>query len=275
MPDKIYLDIKFERVFGKRIDWKNPKTFSEKLQWLKVYDRNPEYSKMVDKAGGKCWIADKVGDSYGIKTLGVWNNFDEIDFNVLPDRFVLKTAHDSGTVVVVKDKSKFDVRKTKQKLEAAQKIEFWRLSRERVYKGVVPRIICEEYLEDESGNLTDYKFYCFDGEPKLMYIAKNFGNPDVPHYIDYYDMDFKHLNLIRHYANDPKGTEKPEFWDKMKELSAILSQGLPFLRVDFYIVKGKLYIGELTFFPGAGMEKMEPAEWDVKMGKMLNLPNLK
>lgn len=272
-PDKVFLEYNFERNFKRKINWKDPKSFNEKMQWLKIYDRKPEYTKMVDKYDAKDFIRDKVGDNYVVKNYGVWNNFDDIDFNKLPDKFVLKTTHDSGGVVIVTDKTKLNVEEAKEKLEKSLKNNFYLMAREWPYKNVKPRIIAEEYLEDESGELIDYKFFCFDGVPKVMFIATDRMKEGEETKFDFYDMNFEHLPFTNGHPNSTKPQNKPIMWDEMLRISQSLSEGIPLLRVDLYCVNGKLYVGELTFYHWGGVIPFEPEEWDYKLGEYIKLPN--
>lgn len=200
MPDKPYLQIFYYAEFGKFIDFKNPKTFNEKLNWLKLYYRRPDLITLVDKYEVKKYIADKIGEQYVIPTLGVWDKFEDINFNELPNQFVLKCTHDSGGLVVCKDKSKLDLKKAKEKIEKSLANNYYLWTREWSYKGVKPRIIAEKYMEDqETGELRDYKFFCFNGEPKLMFVATERGVKNTK--FDFYDMQFNHMNIVQHYPN--------------------------------------------------------------------------
>lgn len=270
MPDEVYLKMAFRLNMGKKLDLKNPKTFNEKLQWLKLYDRKPIYTTMVDKYAVKKYVADLIGEEYIIPTLGVWDSFDEIDFDSLPDQFVLKCTHDSGGLVICRDKSKLDIKAAKAKIEKCLKCKYYWGTREWPYKDVKPRIIAEKYMQDTKDDaLTDYKFFCFDGVPKVMYISKDHGRDPRT---DFFDMDFNHLPIK---ARDPHAEvtpQRPEQFDQMRCLAETLSEGLLHLRVDFYIVNEKVYIGELTFYHMSGMTEFTPHEWNVKMGSWINLP---
>ncbi len=273
LSDERCLKLKFYAYMGKKLNLKNPQTFSEKLQWLKLYNRKPEYTKMVDKYAVKEYVAEKIGEEYVIKTLGVWDRFDDIDFNALPHKFVLKTTHDSGGVVICKDKNSFDIKNAKAKLEKSLNRDYFITAREWPYKDVKPRIIAEQYMEQKGcDELTDYKFYCFNGEPKFLYISQGLSNHETAR-IQYVSLDWEKMEIKRaDYPNIDELPPKPITYDKMIEFSKIFSKNIPFLRVDFYEINGKLYFSELTFSPGAGLTKFEPESWDYKFGEWIKLP---
>ena len=269
IPDKMYLQIYYFSRFKKFINFENPKTYNEKLNWLKINDRNPLYTKLVDKYEVKEYVSNLIGKEYIIPTLGVWNNFDEIDFNKLPNQFVLKCTHDSEGIVIVKDKSKLDINLAKEKITNALKNNFYYIGREWPYKNVKPRIIAEKYMEDSKyKELRDYKFFCFNEEPKVMFIASDRAS-NVK--FDYYDLDFNHLDIKQKYQNSTKKIEKPINFEKMIELSKKLSKGLKHARIDFYEVNGKIYFGEITFYHFSGFMPFQPNEWDIKFGNWLKL----
>lgn len=256
----------------KKLNLKNPVGFNEKLQWLKLYDRKPIYTEMVDKYAAKQFVADRIGEEYIIKTLGVWDKFEDIEFEALPDSFVLKCTHDSAGLVICTDKSKFDYEAAKNKLNSCLKRNFYYSGREWQYKNVVPRIIAEEYMEDSNlGELRDYKFFTFGAEPKIVHIVSNRNNSEEPTYGDFYDMEYKHLDLTMGHDNAPYPIEKPENFEKMKELARVLSAGTRHLRVDFYEVNKKLYFGELTFYQDSGVADIVPGEWDAILGSWIKL----
>ena len=249
-----------------------PQTYTEKLQWLKLYDHRPEYTTMVDKYAVKQYVAEKIGAEYVIPLLGVWDRVEDIDFDALPDRFVLKTTHDSGGILVCKDKRKLDIPAVRKKLKPFLNRNYYARNREWPYKNVPHRVIAEAYMEDTStGELRDYKFFTFGGEPKVLYIAQGRGRGE-PTVADFFDMDFNHLPFTIDHDMAPVPPEKPRCLEEMKRLAAILSQGTPQLRVDFYEVDGKVYFGEMTFFHCSGMEAFHPAEWDRKFGDWVELP---
>lgn len=272
MPDKPYLQIFYYAEFGKFIDFKNPKTFNEKLNWLKLYYRRPDLITLVDKYEVKKYIADKIGEQHVIPTLGVWDKFEDINFNEFPNQFVLKCTHDSGGLVVCKDKSKLNLKEVKAKIEKSLTNNYYLWTREWPYKGVKPRIIAEKYMEDqETGELRDYKFFCFNGEPKLMFVASERGLKNTK--FDFYDMQFHHMNIVQHYPNSEYSIEKPEHFEKMVMLAEKLSAGFPHVRVDFYEANGQVYFGEMTFYHFGAIVPFETEEWDKKIGDWLVLPD--
>lgn len=273
LPDEEFLKKYFKAVFGYELDLENPKTYSEKLQWLKLHDRKDIYTTMVDKVDAKDYVAGIIGEEYIIPTLGVWENADDIDFDALPDQFVLKTTHDSHAVVICKDKSKLDAEAARAKMASGLKRDYFIKYREWPYKNVKPRIIAEQYMEDpEAGELIDYKFFTFDSEVKALFIATERNDPDVETKFDFYDPDFNHLDFVNGHPNSDKPIKKPVNFEKMKELASILSKGTPELRVDFYEVEGKVYFGELTFYHWSGFQRYIPEKWDRIFGDWLTLP---
>jgi hypothetical protein len=270
----MFLSIQYEGNFGKKLNWDKPQTFNEKLQWLKIYDRESEYSNMVDKFEAKRYVADRIGEKYIIPTLGVWDSFDKIDFDSLPDQFVLKCTHDSGGLVICKDKSNLDREAARRKIENSLKRNFYLVHREWPYKNVKPRIIAEQYMEDsETAELRDYKFFCFNGVVKAMFIATERQKQGEEVKFDFFDAEFEHLALRQGHPNADMCPEKPKNFELMKELAEKLSEGIPQIRVDFYEVDGKVYFGELTFSHFAGMVPFQPEEWDYRLGEWINLPN--
>lgn len=272
IPDGLYIQIYYFAHFKKFCNLKKPNTYNEKLNWLKLHDHNPLYTTLVDKYEAKEYVAQIIGNEYIIPTLGVWDSFDDIDFDKLPNQFVLKCTHDSEGLVIVKDKNKLDKKAAKEKIEAALKQNFYYIGREWPYKNVKPRIIAEQYMEDHvDGELRDYKFFCFDGEPKVMFIASDRASDHVK--FDYYDLQFNHLDIKQKYPHSQKTLRKPVAFEKMIEFSKILSKGYPHVRVDFYEVDGHLYFGELTFYHFSGFMPFEPDRWDKIFGDWLKLPN--
>ena len=276
IPDKVFINIKFFKFFGHFVDFKNPKTYNEKLQWLKIYNRDPLYNTFVDKYLVKEYVAKKIGEQYIIPLLGKWNSFDEIDFDKLPDQFVLKCNHDCGGIVICRDKSSFDKVAAKKKLEEHLKENYYWQHREWPYKDVKPCIFAEKYMVDESGyELKDYKWFCFDGEPKALYIAQDRENENEDTKFDFYDMAFNHLPIKNGHPNANAIKEKPEGFEEMYKLAQVLSKGIPHVRVDFYNINGKIYFGELTLFHMSGFVKFEPKEWDKIFGDWIKLPKVK
>lgn len=273
LDDEKYLKKIFFSHMGKELDLANPKTYNEKLQWLKLYDHNPLYTQLVDKYEVKKIVSQIIGEEYIIKTLGVWNSFGDIDFDCLPDQFVLKCTHDSGGVVICHDKSTLNMVETKEIIEKSLKKNFYLQGREWPYKNVKPRIIAEEYKEDSSTKeLRDYKFFCFDGEVKALFIASDRQVSGEETKFDFFDMNYKHLPFTNGHPNAKKLPEKPQSFDEMKVLAAKLSKGFPHVRVDFYEVDGKIYFGELTFSHWSGLMPFDPEEWDYIFGSWISLP---
>ncbi|CDA34176.1 uncharacterized protein BN700_00624 [Firmicutes bacterium CAG:536] len=277
IPDDIYLKKEFKVRMGKELNLNNPQTFNEKIQWLKLYDRHPEYTMMVDKYAAKQYVASKIGDEYIIPTLGVWTKFDDIDFDKLPNKFVLKCTHDSGGLVICKDKSTLDIAAAKRKIEHCLKRKYYYIHREWPYKNVPPRIIAEKYMTDNvntstNETLKDYKFYCFDGKVRFLMINSD-RNFKTSTKADYFDRDFNWLDFTWGYEHANVRPVKPDCFDEMIAISEKLSKGLPHVRVDLYECNGQIYFGELTFYDGSGFDKIEPIEWDYKIGKMLKLPS--
>lgn len=272
MSDEEYLSRKYQLYFGQKLNLQNPQTFNEKLQWLKLYNRKPEYTMMVDKYKVREYIAQELGEEYLIPLLGVWDDPDEIDFDALPDQFVLKCNHNSGLgMCICKDKSKLDISKVKAELRKGLKQDYYLTGREWPYKDVPRKIIAEKYMVDDSGDLKDYKFYCFDGAMKFVMINSD-RNTDKPTRADYFDQDFNWLDFTWGYSHAEVHPQKPDQFEKMVAITEKLSKGLPHIRVDLYDCNGQIYFGELTFFDGSGFDKIEPLEWDYKIGKMLKLP---
>lgn len=277
MPSEKYLKRLFEYRLGYELDLKNPKTFNEKMQWLKLYDQNPAYPQMVDKYEVKAYVEEKIGGKYVVPLLGVWDDADDIDFDTLPDRFVLKCTHDSHGLVICKDKNKQDVEKARKSLKAALKRNYYNVYREWPYKNVKPRIIAEKYLEDSvgMGNLTDYKIHCYNGEPKaVQVISGRYAQEGIRN--DYYTLDWQKYGLVRgKMQNSDDVAHKPENLDEMLELARVLAKDIPFVRVDFYIVDGQIYFGEITFFPASGFNPFTPEKWDRIFGDWIQLPEKK
>ena len=272
LSDEEFLKKVFPKYMGYPLDLENPKTFSEKLQWLKVNYREPIQTVMVDKYEAKHFIAQRVGDQYIIPTLAIWDSVEDIDFDALPNQFVLKCTHDSGGIVICKDKSSLDREDAKAKLSASLQRDYSRIAREWPYKDVPRRIIAEEYLSELGNNeILDYKMYCFHGEPKITVVCSDrFSKTGTR--MNFYDIDWKPMGIhFGHYP--PLSTEflRPETYDEMLRLAMELSKDCPFLRVDFYEIKGRLYIGELTFYPGAGLEQFRPITKDYELGEWLHL----
>lgn len=275
LPDKAYLKLLFKFKMGRRLNLKNPQTFSEKLQWLKLYDRKPEYTQLVDKYAVKDYVANILGEEYIIPTLGIWNKPEEIDWDVLPERFVLKTTYGGGSsgVVICKDKNIFDRNKAITKLKRSAKQNIYRTLKEWPYKNVPKRIIAEQYIEPSPGanDLPDYKFFCFNGEPKYCQVI---SGRETGKCIDFFDHDWNHqpFHEPKHYRFAEIEPTKPKHLEKMWRAAAKLAENKAFSRIDFYEVGDKVYFGEITFFPTSGMGGFSPVEYETIVGNMIELP---
>lgn len=275
LPDRIYLSWKFYLEMEKSLDLRNPRTFSEKLQWLKLYNRKPEYTVMVDKVEVKKYVAEILGEEYIIPTLGVWDDPDAIDFDALPEQFVLKCNHNSGGgMYICKDKSQMDKQEVVRGLQKGLRENYYLHGREWPYKNVPRKILAERFMEDESGtDLKDYKFFCFNGVAKYCQVIANRSTDEC---IDFYDRDWHHqefigLSPIAHYS--PIAHHSPaNYMDMLRMADKIASVvKAPFVRVDFYNVKGHIYFGEITFFPLSGFGEFRPQVWNNKLGEDINL----
>lgn len=276
MSDQKFLDLCFDYYLGKKINWKNPQTYNEKLQWLKIYDRQDSYTKMVDKYEAKEYVKNIIGGEYIIPTIGIYDKFENIDFEKLPQQFVMKCTHDSGGLVICKDKSKLNLKEAKRKINQCLKVNYFNCWKEWPYKNVKPRIIIEKYMtNDDSDGINDYKFFCFNGKVKLLFIATDRVNENEETKFDFYDENFNHLPIKNGHPNALVPPSKPLNFEKMKELAEILSKDIPHLRVDFYEINGKIYFGELTFSHWAGMVPFEPEEYDLILGNWIDISNIK
>ena len=272
--DEKFLKRLFKLSMGYELNLDNPQTFNEKLQWLKLYNRKPEYTQMVDKYAVKEYVANIIGEEYIIPTLGIWDRVEDIDWEALPNQFVLKTTHSGGNtgVVICKDKTKFDKTAAAKKLCRSLKQDIFISTREWPYKDVPRRIIAEQYMEIRGQkDLPDYKFFCFDGEPKAMLVASGrYIEPETC--FDYFDMEFNHLPFEQGGPNYHKHIEKPLLFEEMKEVAAKLSQNLIHARIDLYEVNGMVKFGEITFFDSSGFAEFKPKEWDYRFGEWIKLP---
>lgn len=277
ISDSLYLKIRYKEVFGKKLNLSNPKTFTEKIQWLKLHDRNPLYHQLVDKYDVKPIIANIIGDEYIIKTLGVWKRFEDIDFDKLPNQFVLKCTHDSASIVICKDKSRFDSSKyEKMYNDIFLKTDYYHYQNKQwAYKGLKPRIIAEEYIADDKfDSLSDYKLYCFNGVAKGIYVTINrFTKLSV----SMYDMDWNLMPFEHIHPNRGEKIEKPKNLELMRKLAEKVAKFIdnPYVRIDFYETNGKVYFGEVTFYPEGGMCYFKPEEWDYIMGSWIDLSKSK
>lgn len=273
VPDKLYLHIKYYLSMGKVLHLNNPQTFNEKIQWLKLYGRRPIDTILSDKYAVKEFIAKTIGSQYVIPLLGVWDRFEDIDFDKLPNQFVLKCTHDSGGIVVCKDKSTLDVEGARVLLTKGLKHDYYVYSREKAYKNIPRKIIAEEYKEDSiTKELRDYKFFCFDGVPKIFFVASDRQNKEEETKFDFFDMEYNHLPFTNGHPNSDVLPQKPLRFEEMKELAAKLSQGIPHVRVDFYEVNGQVFFGEMTYSHWGGMTPFNPEEWDRTIGGWIQLP---
>ncbi len=275
MPDKWYLMLKYHLLSGKRLNLRNPQSFSEKLQWLKLYDRQPKYTVMVDKVRVKDYVASIIGEDHIIRTLGVWDSPDKIDFQNLPDRFVLKCNHNSGLgMYICKDKSKMDVKKVITDLKKGLKQDYFKGSREWPYRDVSRRILAEEYIDPAPNvnDLPDYKWYCFDGEPKFCQVIQDRNTCET---IDFFDTKWSHqefVGLNRIAENAKRVPACPAHLDMHLKIARKLSKGIPFCRVDLYETEEKVLFGEVTFFPGGGFGRFRPAKYNDYLGSLIKLP---
>ncbi len=275
MSDKKYLKRKFYAQNKVKLNLDNPLTFNDKLNWLKLYDRNDEYIKMVNKYTAKQWISDRIGDKYIIPTIGVWEKVSDINFDELPQQFVIKCTHASGANIICTNKSKLDIRKLKKKLNKWMRKNWFWYGREWPYLNCKHQIIVEKFMVDDNDNTgdsatTDYKFFCFNGEPKVMYISKDKSHDPRT---DFFDMNFNHLPIVIKDPNSDKLPEKPDQFEEMIELSKKLSVGFRHIRIDFYVFNSKIYVGELTFYHCSGFSIIKPYEWNVKMGEWISIKN--
>lgn len=274
LPDKMYLRLFYFATTGKKINFKNPKGYCEKLQWLKVNDRHSEYSRLVDKLAVRDHIDEVLGQGHMFPLLGKWKSFDEIDFSQLPEQFVIKCNHDSGSTKVIKNKSALtekDFKEMRKFFKRRLKSDFFYAGREYPYKGIDRYIIAEQLMIDEAQpekSIEDYKFFCFNGEPKMMFVATD-RSTDCR--FDFYDMDFNHLDVYNIHKNSDKIIEKPVMFEEMKKMAAKLSQGMRQVRIDLYELNGKIYFGEYTFFHGGGFQLFQPDEWEQRLGEWIDI----
>lgn len=269
--DKDVIKRLYRERMGEEINLKAPKKFSEKLNWLKLYDRKPIYTTMVDKYEVKKYVANKIGEEHIIPSLGVYDKFEDIDFSALPDNFVLKCTHNSGGIIICKGKENFNYEKAKEKINNQLNHDFYRHAIEWPYKNVKRRIIAEKYMENGGQGLVDYKFYCFNGNPEFLYISKGLDNHATAS-ISFVNLDWTFAPYERgDFKPFDKLPEKPSCFEEMIEIAKKLSNGLKFIRVDLYEIEGKVYFSELTFYPCAGFMKFKNPEHDLIIGEMLKI----
>ena len=272
MPDSIYLRIRYYLCVRKKLNLDNPVTFNEKLQWLKIYYRNPLYVELADKFRVKKYINKNYPDLRTIPTLGLWKNAEDIDFERLPDRFVLKCTHDTGSVIICDNKKQLNKEYAKKKLNKALKNNLFYQGREWIYKSILPQVIAEEYLENnDSCELIDYKFMCFNGVVKCCFVCSDRFSEEGLH-VTFFDREWNMMPFCRHYPRKESGIQKPDCYETMIRMAESMSSEMPFVRIDFYVVNGEIYFGEYTFFPGSGLEEFNPDEWDEILGNWLILP---
>lgn len=269
--DERYVRIRYFFYTGKILHLNPPVTFNEKLQWLKLFAHRPEYVEMADKYAVKSLVSKMIGEHYVVPCLGVWNTTDEIDFDTLPEKFVLKCNHNSGGgMVICKDKSSLDIEKARKGLDECLQRGYFLDGRDKQYRDIPRKIIADTFLDDgREGELQDYKWWCFNGIPTYMYMTNK--GKDI--YENFYDMDFNPVMIDHGFPRRQPEYAKPEAFELMKTLAAKLSQGLPFVRVDFFYVGGKVYFGEFTFFDWGGFQPFA-GNWDKKLGELIVLPKL-
>lgn len=275
IDDQTYLKIKYRLIFGKKLNLQNPKSFNEKLQWLKLYDRKNIYTKMVNKYEVKQYVSNLIGEEYIIPTLGIYEKGEKIDYSVLPNQFVIKPTNTSGNVFICKDKNNTNLKKIGRIIKKWNKRQYYYFQREWPYKNLRPQIIIEQYMEDSNKkDLMDYKIFCFNGKPKLILVCSNRNG--INKNTDFFDINWNLLPFTRkNHCNNFKGIEKPQKLTEMIKIAEKLSKEIPFIRVDLYEINGKVFFGELTFYPSGGFEGFEPEEYDIILGEMLELHNEK
>lgn len=269
VPDKPYLKMVYYMKTGEHLNLDNPTGFNEKQNWLKLNDIHPEYTRLVDKYEVRNAISEILGEGYMFPLLGVWNNYDEIDFSSLPDQFVLKCTHDSQSVRIVEDKNLINHKEFRKFYSGRLKINPFNMGREYPYKDVKPRIIAEELMKADGG-INDYKFFCFDGKPVIMFVATERASGDTK--FDFFDMDFNHLDIVNIHPQSDKGNiQKPKCFEEMKSIAAKCSKGMKFVRIDLYEIDGRVYFGEYTFFHGGAFWPMRPEHWEKDLGDLIIL----
>lgn len=274
LSDEKYLRLLFRVQMGYPLNLNNPKSFNEKIQWLKLYDRKPLYTTLVDKIDVKKYVASIIGEEYIIKTLAIWNNINDIDISKLPNKFVLKCNNGAGNngVVICKDKSTFDLNAAKEKLEKGMRRDGWMFLKEWPYKNVNRRFFAEEYVESENEALRDYKLLVYNGRVQNLFVVFERETNRNP-YINFYDREWNLLPFERDHPNYSKPVTSPKYLNEMITLAEQLAKDIPFVRVDFYCNFDKVLFGEMTFYPGSGFESFQPIEWDYKLGDLIKLPS--
>ena len=271
IPDRAYLSLMYPIRMHTRLNLNNPTTFNEKIQWLKLYYKDKDYARFVDKYTVRKFVAERIGENHLIPLVGVYDNVEDIEYEELPDEFVVKCTHDSGSVILCN--SKQDLMKNTSKLKSALKRKYYLSSRDYSYKGIKPRIIIEHRLKNNGRGLRDYKFYCFDGAPRYLYISEGLENHSTAH-ISFYDIDMRVAPFRRSdYCPLDYQPAKPRKYDEMIEIAKKLSEGFIFVRVDMYEVDGNIYFSEMTFAPCGGYMPFEPKTYDKILGSHIILPN--
>lgn len=272
IPEKIFLKHRFYNKVGYRLNLEDPQTFNEKLQWLKLYDRKPEYTKLVDKYAVRGYVANTIGEEYLVPLIGVWDKFESINIETLPNQFVLKTTHDSGGVIICNDKATFNFIEAGKKINRKLNMNYYYLGKEHSYYNIKPQIIGEELLINDSGEeVKDYKFLCFNGKVKCSFVCSNRYSSNGLN-VDFFDLDWNHMPFERHYPSNTIPPNKPINYKKMIEISEKYSKNITFIRIDFFEINGKLFLGEFTFYPGCGFEEFTPEYYDYLLGSWINLP---
>lgn len=274
--DERYLKLTYRLMIGKKLNLNNPQTFNEKLQWLKIHDRNYQYTNLVDKIEAKKIVGKVIGEEYIIPTLEICDSFDEIDWKKLPNRFIIKCNHNSGGVIVVNDKKDLDKDSLRTHFNKLLKKNYYYNGREYPYKNIKPKIMIEENIQNANTKkqIDDYKLMCFNGKVKCSFVCSNRDSKEGL-CVNFYDEDWNPMPFERHYPKNKQEFPKPKEYNKMVELAEKLSKNIPFVRVDFYVVNDKIYFGELTFYPGSGMEEFTPNEWDYILGTWLDISKIR
>lgn len=275
IPDEPYIKFVYRIKTGKRLNLKNPRGFTEKQNWLKIHDIHPEYAQLVDKLKVREIVKEKIGEKYLIELLGSWDRFEDINFDLLPQKFVLKCNHDSGSVKLINDKNKIDKAELSKFFSGRLSLNPYCFGREYPYKTVKPKILAERFMENDSGEpIRDYKFLCFNGEPKYVFVCSERGSESGTKF-DFFDMDFNHLDIrSADGENSKKLIEKPISFEEMKQCVRVLAKKIRFVRMDFYEINGKCYFGEYTFFDSGGYDVYRPIEVEYKLGDMIDISDI-
>lgn len=274
LPDPLYLKLFYFATTGRMLNLKDPRSYTEKLQWLKLHEKREEYHVLADKLAVRGHIREVLGEGYSFPLLGCWNAFDEIDFEQLPDQFVLKCNHDSGSTKIIRNKGALcaaDLKALKRFYDKRMGRDYFYAGREYPYRGIERHILAEQLMEDEAHkgqSVTDYKFHCFNGTPKFLLVV---SDRDTDCRNDFYDMEFQHLPITNDHANSNKKIPKPVCFEEMKRIAEMLSQGIKMVRIDLYEINGKIYFGEYTFFPTGGFRRFCPEAWEARIGQWIDV----